>query len=128
MDGPQLMIVVVLPFLLLAVGVVAALFWIPEGPTPQVVEAAGIHGRWAGRLGLAGTWLGLSLLTFWCEAIVAFIAVHAVLFTLGQAAGSVALFVSVVVIEATPFVWAFVLIRRARRSQLGGEGGAEPKV
>lgn len=130
MDGAQLEVVVVLPFLLLGVALVAALAWVPEasarGDHPAG-KSGSFRDRLGARAGLLGSWLALTLLTIWCGAMVAFVVLHALLFTIGQAAASVGLFVTVVLLEATPFIWAIVILRRARRDGLGGGTGAEPK-
>jgi hypothetical protein len=75
----------------------------------------------AARLGdiakLVGTWFILTTLTIWCGAIVAYLVLHGILFTLGQGAASVGLFVTVLLLEVAPFAWAMVILRRARRSR-----------
>lgn len=64
--------------------------------------------------GLA-TWLGLTVVTWWLEAVAAFFALHALLFTLGREAALVASVAVVVILTATPLAWAHLLRRRARR-------------
>ncbi len=129
MDSGQLEIVVVLPFLLLAVALVVALAWVPEPPAgsdrlrPHITR---IRERLAAVAGLAGLWLALTVLTIWCLALLAFLALHALLFTLGQGAASVGLFVVVLALETTPFAWAIILLRRRRGSRPDGEDGGEP--
>jgi hypothetical protein len=116
MDGAQFEAIVVLPFILLGVALVAAFAWAPEpsarGGTAPRPETFG--GRLVGRLEWVGAWFVLTVLTIWCGALLAFLVLHALLFTLGQAAASVGLFVTVVLLEVTPFAWAMVMLRRAR--------------
>lgn len=127
MDGGQFEIVIVLPFLLLGVAVVAALFWVPEPGARRGTHPPTQRDRLASRAGLIGSWLGLTVLTIWCGALVAFLALHALLFTLGQGAASVGLFLTVVVLEAVPFFWAIVFLRRSRRSRRDGIGQGDRK-
>jgi hypothetical protein len=121
MTGGQFEVVVVLPFLLLGVALVAAFAWVPE-PSESEAAARGAPRRGLGaRLGdiakLIGTWFLLTTLTIWCGAIVAYLVLHGILFTLGQGAASVGLFVTVLLLEVAPFAWAMVILRRARRSR-----------
>lgn len=124
MSGSQLEIVVALPFVLLGVALVAAFAWVPEEPaqggTPP--PARGAAGRIRGLVQLAGAWLVLTTLTIWCVALIAFLLLHATLFSLGQGAASVALFLTVIALEVTPFAWGVVIVRRARRERLVGRG------
>ncbi len=60
------------------------------------------------------TWLVFTAMALWCEATLAFVAVHALLFALGTDVAGVGLIVAGVVLVATPFVTAY-LIRRATR-------------
>lgn len=124
MNAGQVEIVIVLPFLLLGVALVVAFAWVPEPPEPGVPQAGqvskrGIRGRVAVIVGLVGSWFVLTILTIWCGAILAFLLLHGLLFTFGQGAASVGLFVTVVVLEVVPFAWALVMLRRARRSAVG---------
>jgi hypothetical protein len=58
------------------------------------------------------TWLVFTAMALWIEAILAFVAVHALLFVLGTDVAGIGLLVTAVLIVATPFVTAYV-IRRA---------------
>jgi hypothetical protein len=60
------------------------------------------------------TWLVVTAMAMWCEATLAFVAVHGLLFTLGTDVAGVGLIVTGLVLIATPFVTAH-LIRRATR-------------
>lgn len=117
MDGAQFEAVVVLPFILLGVALVAAFAWAPEPSTGVSSRDEGrtSMGRLLGRLEWVGAWFVLTVLTVWCGALLAFLVLHLLLFTLGQAAASVGLFVTVVLLEITPFAWAMLMLRRARR-------------
>lgn len=124
MNAGQVEIVIVLPFLLLGVALVAAFAWVPEppeagAPSAGQVSKRGIRGRVATIVGLVGSWFVLTILTIWCGAILAFLLLHGLLFTFGQGAASVGLFVTVVALEVVPFAWALVMLRRARRSAVG---------
>ena len=66
------------------------------------------------------TWLVLTVLTMTCEFVVAFIVVHVLLFLFAEGAATVGLVISVVVLAATPVVWAVVIARRGRRSTAHG--------
>jgi len=122
MSGPQLEIVVALPFVLLGVALVAAFAWVPETPGLARARATrGVADRIRGLVQLVGAWLVLTTLTVWCVALVAFLVLHATLFSLGQGAASVALFLTVLVLELTPFAWGVVIVRRVRRNRLSGD-------
>lgn len=60
------------------------------------------------------TWLVFTAMALWCEATLAFVAVHGLLFVLGTDVAGVGLIVTGLVLVATPFVTAY-LIRRATR-------------
>ena len=57
------------------------------------------------------TWIGLTAVTWWFEVTVAFVALHAVLFSLGREATVVAVIVAIAVIVATPVAWWYGLGR-----------------
>jgi len=74
MSGPQLEIVVALPFVLLGVALVAAFAWAPETPGLARARATrGVADRIRGLVQLVGAWLVLTTLTVWCVALVAFL-------------------------------------------------------
>jgi len=126
MSGPQLEIVVALPFVLLGVALVAAFAWVPETPAGAQHPASRrtFGQRIGGLVQLVGAWFVLTTLTIWCVALVAFLVLHATLFSLGTGAASVALFLTVVVLEVTPFAWGMLILHRARRNRLDGDGGS----
>lgn len=126
MSGPQLEIVVALPFVLLGVALVAAFAWVPEAPAggQHPVGRRSLGQRIGGLVQLVGAWFVLTTLTIWCVALVAFLVLHATLFSLGTGAASVALFLTVVVLEITPFAWGMLILHRARRNRLDGNGGS----
>ncbi len=66
------------------------------------------------------TWLALTAVTMACEFLVAFIACHALLFTLGTGAATVGLVASVVVLGATPVAWALMVGRWTRHQTAHG--------
>jgi hypothetical protein len=55
--------------------------------------------------------LGLTAVSLWLEFIIAFVAVHAILFTLGREAASVVIILTVAAMTLTPAFWAVVLGR-----------------
>jgi hypothetical protein len=109
---------VLLPLLLVAEGAVGLLVWRASGhPMPAVLRRP--LGASASRLGgefrLVGLWLAATAATVWIGFLVAFVAVHLLLFTIGETAAQVGLFGSAIVLGAVPIAWAFVLFRRAHR-------------
>ncbi len=52
------------------------------------------------------TWLVLTAAALWCGAVLAFVAVHALLFTLGTDAAGVGLVLAALVLASTPFLTA----------------------
>jgi hypothetical protein len=77
----------------------------------------GAHARARGGIrSLIAPWLALTALTLAVEFIFLFIATYGLLFSLGEGAATVGVVVSVIVLAATPVVWALVLRRRARNA------------
>lgn len=128
MDGAQFEAVVVLPFILLGVALVAAFAWAPEPSAgkPGARTPRSFGQRVVARLEWVGAWFVLTILTVWCGALIAFLVLHALLFTLGQAVASAGLFVTVILLEVTPFAWALVMLRRARHRHAAE--GSDPGV
>jgi len=60
-------------------------------------------------------WLGLTAVSLWLEFIVAFVALHAILFTIGREATVVVTLLTLVTMVLTPAAWA-VVVGRWRRS------------
>ncbi len=59
------------------------------------------------------TWLALTLLTMWCEAMIAFAAVFALYFALGAGASIAGFIASGIILVVTPFAWRVYLRRRS---------------
>jgi len=82
-----------------------------------LLERLATSRGWGG-LSAAGvpvlTWLVFTAMALWCEATLAFVAVHGLLFALGTDAAGVGLILTGLVLLATPFATAY-LIRRATR-------------
>lgn len=57
-------------------------------------------------------WLGLTLVSWWIEFVVAFVALHAALFSLGREAVIVLALLLGGIIALTPVAWAYVLSHR----------------
>jgi hypothetical protein len=109
MDIPtvDLQLAVVLPLLLLGEAFVVALVWFANGweaPRPVVVA----------------TWFVLSTLTMWCGFVVAFVAVHALLFTLGTEAAWIGVLGGLAFMLATPIAWAMVIRRQSHHPAAHG--------
>ena len=62
-------------------------------------------------------WLGLSAVSLWLEFVVAFVVLHAILFTLGREAAVFVIILTVAVMALTPPAWAIAL-GRWRRSHI----------
>ena len=60
------------------------------------------------------TWLVVTALGLWCEAVLAFVLVHVSLFTLGTEAAGIGLVLTAALLIATPIATA-LLVRRATR-------------
>ncbi|HEX7949630.1 MAG TPA: hypothetical protein VF494_04705 [Candidatus Limnocylindrales bacterium] len=109
---------VLLPLLLVAEAVVGVLLWRLSGhPMPEALRRPLTVG--AGHIGaefrLVGLWLVVSAATLWVGFLIAFVAVHLLLFTIGETAAQVGLLCSAAVLGAVPIVWAYVLFRRVNR-------------
>jgi hypothetical protein len=82
---------------------VLVLLWI-------VFFAVSIHwARVANRGASVAAWLGLTIVSWWLEAMFAFFAVNVVLFSLGREAAVVVAIVTVVIVTLTPLAWAYGL-------------------
>jgi hypothetical protein len=112
---------VLLPFLFLGGGLVAVFAWNQEdleAPTSLAPRwGGGVRERLAAAAGLIGAWFALTALTLWCLFVVAFVLLHALLFTLGTTAASIGLVASAVLLQVTPLAWGIVIARRARGSR-----------
>jgi hypothetical protein len=62
------------------------------------------------------TWLIVTALALWCEAVLAFVLIHASLFTLGTEAAGIGLALTTAFLVATPIATAFVVRRATRRA------------
>jgi hypothetical protein len=69
---------------------------------------------------LVASWIVLSALTMWCEYIVAFAGVHALLFMVGREAAAVGFVLATAVLVGTPIGWAVYLRRRAHHVHAHG--------
>jgi hypothetical protein len=96
MDSVGVQVGLVLGFLLLLERLAAARGW-------GGLSAAGIPLL---------TWLVFTAVVLWCEAMLAFVAVHGLLFLLGTDVAGVGLLLTVVGLVITPFATAY-LIRRS---------------
>lgn len=98
---------VLLPLLLLVEGLVAALL-------------SSVNGWHAPRLlGPIATWSVLTALSVWCLYLVAFVAIHALLFTFGTAAAWVGVIVTGLALVATPIAWALLIRRQTHHAAHG---------
>src|SRR5512141_415059 len=61
------------------------------------------------------TWIVLTAMALWCEAVIAFVLVHASLFTLGTEAAGIGLVLSGVLLVVTPIATALLVRRGTRR-------------
>jgi len=109
---------VLLPLLLIGEAVVGLLLWRVSGhPMPVALRRPITAG--AGHLGaevrLVATWIAVTAATLWVGFLVAFVGVHVLLFTIGQAAALAGLIASAAILGAVPIIWAFVLFRRSNR-------------
>jgi hypothetical protein len=57
------------------------------------------------------TWLALTIVTWWLELTIAFVALHAILFSVGREATAVAIVTTAAIMVATPVAWAWGLGR-----------------
>lgn len=77
------------------------------------------RGYHAGPGALFMAWLFLAALTLWSGIVITFIAVSALLFTLGQGIAWFGLMACLACLVASPFVCAIVVWRRAHRAPAG---------
>ena len=117
-ESAGVVLAVLLPFLIIAAGLLAALAWaVSDHATPPSVARIADdarHGRPVGTGALVATWLVLTGLTLWCGYVLAFVVVHALLFTFGSDVALVGLVVSAAFLIATPIAWGLLLRRQSR--------------
>ena len=87
-----------------------------------LVERLMAARRRNGRRGVAPalTWLVLTAAVLWCGALLAFAAVHALLFAFGPDAATAGAVACVAALIAAPFVLAVVIRRNMRHVSAGG--------
>jgi hypothetical protein len=66
-------------------------------------------GRVTNRGASIATWLGLTVVSWWIEAVSAFLALHAVLFSLGREAAIVVAIATIAIMSLTPVALAYGL-------------------
>lgn len=66
-------------------------------------------GRSKGRGANLATWAGMTVVAWWLEFVVAFVALHAILFALGREVTAVVIVVTLGVMTLTPAACAHVL-------------------
>ena len=66
-------------------------------------------GRSKGRGANLATWAGMTVVAWWVEFVVAFVALHAILFTLGREVTAVVIVMTIGVMTLTPAACAHVL-------------------
>ena len=111
-------IVLMLPVILLAESVVALILWFAFG------SKGGRGARFA-------AWLGLCTLTLWVGSAIAFVALHLLLFSLGNAAVIAGVIVTTVFMLLMPFGW-WIVVRHhgtdADSTPAGGNNaGTQPR-
>jgi hypothetical protein len=85
-----------------------------------VIGAALMRVPGGGIRSMIAPWLALTLLTMAVEFIFLFILTYGLLFALGPGAAWVGVVVSLVVLGATPVVWALILRKRAHGAAAQG--------
>ena len=66
-------------------------------------------GRSKGRGANLATWAGMTVVAWWLEFVVAFVALHLILFSLGREVTAVVIVITVGVMTVTPAVCAHLL-------------------
>ncbi len=106
-----------LPFILLGEGVLAYLLWRVAGGD-KVRPVVSIPGNGAAHVAaiaaVVTAWLFATVLTLWSGYLVAFVALHVLLFWLGAAAAWVGVVVFGSLLLATPVAWGWLAIRTVR--------------
>jgi hypothetical protein len=84
-----------------------------------LIERLATARGWGG-LSAAGipvlTWLVFTAVALWCEATLAFVAVHGLLFVLGTDVAGIALVLTAAVLIATPVATALIIRRATHRA------------
>jgi hypothetical protein len=96
-------IVLMLPVILLVQGIIAIGLWFALG------SKGGRGARFA-------AWLALVTLTLWIGSAIAFVALHVLLFTFGNAAVVAGVVATTVFMLVMPFGWAWVVRQRRDES------------
>ena len=103
---------------LFVIGVAAAslAWWYQEGAIRGLVKGTPSEGLKAiCTIALAGLWLLVTVVTWWCLFLGAYLAVLSMYILFGAAGGWLALIASALVFAAVPVVWGVILFALARR-------------
>lgn len=116
LDGATIEMLATLPFLAIGQVLIAIIVWrIAGGPLrPVVLVANRLEERLAILFFVALAWLLVTVTTLWCGYLVAFFAVHALLFWLGSFAAWVGIVVAAMLLLATPVAWGYVAVHEVR--------------
>lgn len=117
MDAATQVVFIQMP-LLLVVGVAATAlaWWYHEGAIGRLLEGRLSAGLRAGFIaGLVALWLSVTIASWWCVFLGAYLALFAAYVVFGVAGGWVALIASALVMASVPLVWGLILFGLARR-------------
>lgn len=115
MDATSALVLVVLPFLLLGCAVAAVLAWRRDGGVLRRLGGGrpGVLPKLLGIVALVGVWLLLTVVSLWCAFLLAFIAVHLLLFWVGPVGAWVGLIAAGALLVYIPFAWGRVILSSA---------------
>ncbi len=97
----------------LQVGLLLALLFLLE----RLASARGWAGFWLGGVPVL-TWVVVTAMALWCEAVIAFVVVHLLYFVLGTDVATAGFVITAVLLIATPVVIALALRRGTQRPSL----------
>ena len=117
MDAATQVVFIQMPLLLVMGAAAAALgWWYHEGVIGRLLEGRLSAGLRAGFLaGLVALWAVVTVASWWCVFLGAYLALFAAYVVFGVVGGWVALIVSALAMLSVPVVWGVILFGLARR-------------
>lgn len=117
MDAATQVVFIQMPLLLVvAVAATALAWWYHEGAIGRLIEGRLSAGLRVGFLaGLVVLWAAVTIASWWCVFLGAYLALFAAYAVFGVIGGWVALIASVLAMVSVPVVWGIILFGLARR-------------
>jgi len=112
MDGNTGFMIIEVPLLVLAAGVIGTIAWNRNGNAVSMMSRASpITSRLVVAAGALALWTVLTATSIWLAFLYGFLVCHVLLFWVGRLAAGMGLILLGVFIVAVPFIWGWALWR-----------------